>query len=305
MRKIYLPFMLLIFLIYHETSGIKSSNCFCKKTLTKLSQRLLAVASVIEVHKLGSEINSAKSCEYPIYISESNSGLVYYTEIKNNESGIISQEFYYSKFNNADSTWEKPINIKTEYAKFYKICKTINLKEIFITIDNDIYSVDLNNMIFIPQKLNINTKGIERSPVLSPDKNTLYFVSDRKGGYGGTDIWASERLSNGNWSEPYNLGKLINTAEDEESPFIMNDGVTLYFSSKGHNSMGGFDIFVTTQNDEGIWSLPENIGAPINSTADDFYYVTDSYGKVAYYSSDKNEKGKQDIFFVKYNSFGK
>ena len=281
------------------------ANRSCKKALTHVSQPLLATAYVIEVHKLNSEINNAKSCEFPIYVSESNSGLIYYSELKNSADGSSSQEFYYSKFNNTDSTWEKPINIQTEYAKFYKISKILKLKEIFITIDNDLYSVDLNNMMFIPQKLNINTKSIEKSPVLSPDGNTLYFVSDRKGGYGGTDIWASERLSNGNWSEPYNLGKLINTTEDEESPFIMNDGVTLYFSSKGHNGMGGFDIFLTTQNDEGLWSMPENVGAPINSNANDFYYVTDSYGKVAYYSSDKNEKGKQDIFFVKYNSFGK
>ena len=137
----------------------------------------------------------------------------------------------------------------------------MNFQEIFVTIDDDIYSVDLRKSTFSPHKLNINTKYIECSPSLSPDGNTLYFVSDRPGGFGGKDIWSSERLSNGNWSEPVNLGSKVNTAEDEESPFMMADGATLYFSSKGHNGMGGYDIFSTTQNDDGLWSKPENLGS--------------------------------------------
>ena len=177
----------------------------------------------------------------------------------------------------------------------------MNLKEIFITIDNDIYSVDLRGISFDPQKLNINTKYIETSPCLSPDGNTLYFASNRPGGLGGKDIWASERLSNGNWSEPVNLGSKINSKEDEESPFLMADGATLYFSSKGHNSYGGYDVFTTTQNDEGLWSAPENLESPVNTTSDDYYFITDSYGANAYYSSDKAQKGNQYIYNVTFH----
>jgi hypothetical protein len=260
---------------------------------------------MVTVFKLSSEINKLTSCEYPLYVSEINSGLIYCTEVKNENNVIVSQEFFFSQFDSTTSLWEKPINIENEYSKFSEVNKTMNFQEIFITIDNDIYRVDLKSNTYSPQKLNINTKNIESSPVLSSDGSTLYFISDRPGGYGGKDIWASERSSNGTWIEPYNLGSNINTSEDEESPYLMSDGVTLYFSSKGHNSYGGYDIFVTTQNDEGLWADPEKLGAPVNSTSDDYYYITDSYGNMAYYSSDKMGTGNQDIYIVRYNSLNK
>ena len=75
---------------------------------------------------------------------------------------------------------------------------------------------------------------------------------------------------------------------------MMADGATLYFSSKGHNSMGGYDIFSTTLNDDGFWSIPENLGAPVNSTSDDYYFITDSPGNNAYYSSDKDAKRQSE-----------
>jgi hypothetical protein len=294
----------LLFLFSINASGIKNANNVCEKALTNISQPFLRTAYLIEVHKLSSEINNGKSCEYPLYISEMNSGIIYFAELKNSNNVISSQGFFFSKYDSTISSWLKPINIEKEYSKFCEENKIMNFIEIFITIDNDIYRVDLKSKTYIPQKLNINTKSIESNPTLSPDGSTLYFISDRKSGYGGKDIWASERLSNGNWSEPYNMGKNINSAEDEESPFLMSDGVTMYFSSKGHNSNGGFDIFLTTQNDDGLWSVPENLGAPINSTSNDYFYITDSFGNMAYYSSDKLEKNNQDIFFVKYNAFG-
>ena len=293
--------------MYHDASAIISRSSVCKKALTQISQPLLHTAYnmvEVEVHKLSSEINNLTSCHYPLCISEINSGLIYFTEIKKGNLAT-NREYFFSKYDSTISSWEKPINIEKAYSKFCEVNKWMNFDEIFITIDNDIYRVDLKSKTFSPQELNINTKYIETSPMLSADGSTLYFVSDRKGGYGGKDIWASERLSNNRWSEPYNLGKEINTVDNEESPFLMSDGVTLYFSSKGHNSYGGYDIFVSTQNDEGVWSTPENIGTPVNSTSDDYYYITDFYGNMAYYSSDKLDKDKQDIFFVKYNPLNK
>jgi len=295
--------VLVLFFMYQNASGIITSSSVCKKALTQISQPLMNTACMVEVEKLGSEINNLKTCEYPLYVSELNTGLIYFTELKKGNN--LNREYFFSKYDSTTLTWEKPISIEKEYSKFCEINKTMNFDEIFITIDNDIYRVDLKAKTFSPQKLNINTKYIETSPMLSADGSTLYFVSDRPGGCGGKDIWASERLSNNRWSAPYNLGKTINTSDNEESPFLMSDGATLYFSSKGHNGLGGYDIFVSTQNDEGIWSTPENIGAPVNSTSDDYYYVADSYGNMAYYSSDKVEKDKQDIFFVKYNPLKK
>jgi len=300
MKKIsILSSILMLFFICQNSLGVASASDVCKKALTQISETLTNTAYMVEVQKLGSEINNMKTCEYPLYVSEINTGLIYFTEQKKGNN--LNREYFFSKYDSITLTWESPINIEKEYSKFCEINKTMNFDEIYITMDYDIYRVDLKSNTFSPQKLNINTKYIETSPMLSADGSTLYFVSDRPGGCGGKDIWASERLSNNKWSEPYNLGKTINTTDNEESPFLMSDGATLYFSSKGHNSIGGYDIFVSTQNNEGLWSAPENIGSDVNSTSDDYYYIPDSYGNIAYYSSDKTVKDKQDIFFVKYN----
>ena len=296
--------IIMISFMYHDASAVRLTNQNCKTFLTQFLPPVFHMPLMVDVKKLSPEINSLKSCQYPLYVSESNSGLFYFTELsKGNE--LVNREYFFSKYDSATSSWEIPINIRKEYSKFYEENKSMNYDEIFITIDNDIYRVNLKEKAFLPQKLNINTKYIETSPMLSADGTTLYFISDRPGGFGGKDIWASERLANNQWGEPYNLGKEINTSDDEESPFLMSDGTTLYFSSKGHNSFGGYDVFVSNHNDDGVWSAPENLGDPVNTTYDDYYYITDSYGKMAYYSSDKQNNGKQDIFIIKYNPFNK
>ncbi len=131
-------------------------------------------------------------------------------------------------------------------------------KEIYVSIDGDIYKIDAMNKEASPVKININTKYEESNPTLSSsDGNTVYFVSDRKGGYGGKDIWASERLSNGNWCEPYNLGKQINTGGDEDYPVILEDDATLMFTSNGRNNNKANESYSSTMNDRGLWSSPE------------------------------------------------
>jgi Tol biopolymer transport system component len=290
-----LALILLNAIAFNNVSTLNSSS------KVKFVANLASSTSVAtDVKQLGSEINNGKSSSFPIYVSEINHGLFYYTDINNSNSTLLSRNFLFSKFDSNTSTWSKPINLEKDFSSFQEINKNMNFQEIFITIDNDIYSVDLKKSTFSPHKLNINTKYVECSPSLSPDGNTLYFISNRPGGFGGKDVWSSERLSNGNWSEPVNLGSKVNTAEDEESPFMMADGATLYFSSKGHSSMGGFDIFSATLSDDGFWSKPESLGTPVNTVGDDFYYITDTYGKCAFYSSDKGQQGKQSIYCVNY-----
>lgn len=144
----------------------------------------------------------------------------------------------------------------------------------------------------------INTKYHESSASLGPDGKTLYFVSDRPGGKGGRDIWMSKR-NNKQWSYPINLTN-INTAYDEEGVFIHPDGKTLYFSSKGHNSMGGYDIFKST-NENGKWTNPTNLGYPINTPDEDLYFVLSASGIHAYISSSrKGTIGDQDLFIITY-----
>lgn len=129
----------------------------------------------------------------------------------------------------------------------------------------------------------------ESQPSLSSDGKTLYFASNRRGGFGGIDIWKSIKDQNGEWGMPVNLGKTINTAGDEKSPFIHPDNKTLYFSSTGLPGLGGYDIFFAKMDDNGKWSTPKNIGYPINSKEDDFGFFVSTDGKTGFFNS--NRKG--------------
>lgn len=144
----------------------------------------------------------------------------------------------------------------------------------------------------------INSKYHESQASLSYDGNTLYFVSDRPGGFGGHDIYKSIRDAKGSWGEPENLGPTINTEFEELSVFIHPDGKTLYFSSKGHNTMGGFDIFKSVL-ENGRWSKPENLGYPINTPDDDLFFSLAASGRHGYFSSAREGgKGDQDLYMI-------
>lgn len=135
----------------------------------------------------------------------------------------------------------------------------------------------------------INTRAWESQPSISADGNTLYFSSNRKGGYGGYDIWKSTLTDKG-WSEPENLGPTINTPYDEQSPFIHPDDNTLYFSSNGWPGFGNMDIFVSRRDQDGKWQKPTNMGYPINTSADDNGLTLNATGNYAFFSSN-NLKG--------------
>ena len=148
----------------------------------------------------------------------------------------------------------------------------------------------------------VNSAAWETHVSLSPDGRTLFFVSDRKeGSLGGRDIWRCVMLPNGKWSLPVNLGPTINTAEDEDAPFMHTDGTTLFFSSKGHKNMGGFDIFKSTLTEDNTWTTPQNMQAPINTPDDDIFYMQSSDGKKGYFSSVRaGGLGSKDIYEVTY-----
>jgi hypothetical protein len=156
----------------------------------------------------------------------------------------------------------------------------------------DIFVSELNKKgKWLPPKslgININTKYNEQWAFITSDGSTLLFSSDKPGGYGGYDIYMSEKTATGDWGKPFNLGPDVNTPYDEICPVLMPDG-TLYFSSNGHETMGGFDIFVTTISEDGLWSKPENLGYPINTPADDYnFYPTTTDGKKGFYTTAKS-----------------
>jgi outer membrane protein OmpA-like peptidoglycan-associated protein/Tol biopolymer transport system component len=153
--------------------------------------------------------------------------------------------------------------------------------------DGNIYVSEFkNNSWTAPVKLgsDINTSSWETHATVSAEGDMLIFTSNRPGGYGGRDLWYSLRLPDGNWGLAQNMGSVINTQFEEESPFLAFDGKTLFFSSQGHTSMGGFDIFKTDYVD-GAWTDPVNLGYPVNTSDDDVFFVLSADGRTAYYSS--------------------
>lgn len=144
----------------------------------------------------------------------------------------------------------------------------------------------------------LNGKYLESTASITPDGKTIYFASDRLGGKGGLDIYKIELQSNGAWSQPVNLGAPINTPENEDAPYIHPDKKTIFFTSDGHNTMGGRDIFFSKLVNN-KWTRPENMGYPINTTANDNYFTLIADGTRGYFSSDrKGGAGSQDIYYM-------
>jgi outer membrane protein OmpA-like peptidoglycan-associated protein len=146
----------------------------------------------------------------------------------------------------------------------------------------------------------INTTHSETSICITPDGGTVFFTSDREGGHGGFDIYMSHQDKKGEWSKAINLGTTINTAEDDEGPFMDLDGKTLYFSSRAHKGMGGYDIFKSVFDSATTkWSEPENLGYPINTADDDIYFVLSGDGRHGYYASIREDGlGEKDIYMI-------
>ncbi|MDD3875763.1 MAG: OmpA family protein [Bacteroidales bacterium] len=218
------------------------------------------------------------------------------------------EDLYISTYSDSSGKWENVQNMgSTVNTKGHEA--TISLSydgtQLFIYRDDkgigNIYVSKLvNNEWSKAEKLSINSSSWEPHASLSPDNKTLYFTSNRPGGFGGTDIYKSELLPDGQWSRPENIGATINTRYNDDSPFILSDGKTLFFASKGHDSMGGFDLFTSMLNDDETWTIPENLGFPINTTEDDVFYYPTSDPKLFYYSSAKEGGyGDMDIYSVR------
>ncbi len=170
--------------------------------------------------------------------------------------------------------------------------------------DGNIYESDLmgdewSEPIKLPAP--INSRFHESSASISPDGRTIYFVSNRKGGEGGGDIWVCHQEIKG-WGKAENLGPVINSPKNEEGVFIHPDGKTLYFSSKGHNSIGGYDIFKSVF-ENGSWGTPVSLGDTINTPEDDLYFSLTAYGKTGYFASVRPDGlGNKDIYEINFKT---
>lgn len=255
---------------------------------------------------LGPNVNTA-GYEFVNYISPDRQRL-YFT--RRMTSGDRRDEQFFYCINVKDSEWSPssdigpPINTEGDEGAmtvspdgqylFFSGCNSMNGFG-----SCDLYVSRLNgNQWSEPVNLGpvVNTRDWESQPSFSSDGRTLYFVSNRPGGYGESDIWITRMLESGEWSTPVNAGEVINTKEAERGPFIHPDALTLYFSSKGHTGMGQGDLFYSTLKD-GKWSEPVNLGYPVNTDDDEITMIVDNEGRYAYYSSTREEGlGLQDIY---------
>jgi outer membrane protein OmpA-like peptidoglycan-associated protein/tetratricopeptide (TPR) repeat protein len=283
-----------------------------KIEMNNTAKRLVELPVNFDIKNLGKNVNSAYA-DYSPVLSADESILIFTSRKPGSEGGKLDEEGnYYEDIylaTKADTSWSvakaigSPINTDGHDAS---IGMSADGQQILIykddSGDGNIYSTTLNGDKWSnPEKLNsnINTQYWEPSAFLAADGNTMFFVSDRPGGFGGRDIYKSRKMKNGEWDKAVNLGNTINTPYDEDAPFIHPDGVTMFFSSNGHKTMGGFDVFSSTMTGENTWTQPRNVGYPINTPNDDVFYIVSADKKRAYFSSFRKEGlGEKDIFLI-------
>ncbi|HXB12103.1 MAG TPA: hypothetical protein VNZ45_08975, partial [Bacteroidia bacterium] len=285
-----------------------------KIEMCKTGKILVASPVKVKIEDLGLNVNSIYADYSPVISADQSS--LFFTSRRNGSTGGLKDE---------EGNFLEDIYMTTKtkggWSKAANIGAPINTSENEATVgisadgqtiliykddngDGNIYSTSLDGDKWSkPVKLNenINTKYWEPSAFISADGNTLYFTSDRPGGYGGRDLYTSKQTPKNDWGKAVNMGPEINTQYDEDAPFIHPDEKTLYFSSNGHNTMGGFDIFISMLSDDTVWSEPINAGYPINTPDDDIYYVVSPDGLKAYFSSFREKGvGEKDIYMATY-----
>lgn len=268
------------------------------------------------IKNIGNTINTSYA-EYVPLISPDET-VLYFTSRREGSMGNLKDTYgnyyedVYMSQKTEDGKWGAPKNIGPPInTNSHDACVALsfdgNQMIIYRTADDlltgDLYITRMGfNGWGTPEKLGpeINTPFIETSACFSTDTSVIYFSSNKLGGLGGKDIYRIKKLPNARWSMPMNLGPIINTERDEDAPFLHPDGVTLYFSSKGHNTMGEYDVFKTILSQEtNTFSQPENLGFPINTVNNDIFFVLNANGTRGYYSSIKEDTyGSSDIYMI-------
>ncbi|GAB4395710.1 MAG: hypothetical protein OHK0053_05810 [Microscillaceae bacterium] len=264
------------------------------------------------IENLGPDINSDQPDYVPL-IPRDSSFLVYTSRKEGTTGGrrdfgddFFYEDIYQAAYNQGKYTGSQQLNVNRKYhdagAALSSDGKKLYLYRDDRKTQGDLYvsEYDAASQTWKePVKLNenINTKYQETSLSISADGKTMYFASDRPGGLGGLDIYKSERTDGENWGPAVNLGQPINTPEDDDAPFISIDGQTLYFSSRGHSTMGGYDVFKANRAGADKWEEPKNMGFPINGPDDDVHLViTEDNRKGFYVSDDPTGYGFEDIY---------
>ncbi|HRH66500.1 MAG TPA: hypothetical protein PLU53_09405 [Bacteroidia bacterium] len=256
--------------------------------------------------------------EYNPFISADNKELVFTSRRKGNiggfieDLGIYTADLYWCVWK--DTVWSKTKGlggiVNSEWDE-EAVGLTALGDQLYIYFDNVEAYADLGissikgktwqKPVMLPEL--INSKQYEGGACTSLDGSVIIFSSNRKDALGGNDLWMVQKEKSGEWGAVTNLGSVINTKYDEESPFLTMDGKTLYFSSKGHNSMGGFDLFKSMKDPvSGKWGTPVNVGYPINDPDDNSFFSMTGDGRFAYISAVmKGGLGDRDIWKIEFN----
>jgi|WetSurSiteA1Bulk_404760.scaffolds.fasta_scaffold00121_4 outer membrane protein OmpA-like peptidoglycan-associated protein len=253
----------------------------------------------IRMTNLGDSVNG-NSSNFKAVVSGDGKTLLYMNELP------FYDAVYFCRY--TPGGWSAPVNITPQIQSDgdqYVSSVSFDGTQLYLTredpFNSDIYVSNYSNGKWsrsVPvQGQDINTKYWESHASIAADGKTLYFTSNRKDGIGEMDIYKSQLLSNGQWGMPVNLGTTVNTALNEDTPFITANDSLLYFSSQGHKNMGGYDVFLSKLGPSGQWSNPENVRYPVSTTDDDLFYYPWYNGKVGYVSAIRNGGfGKEDIY---------
>lgn len=247
---------------------------------------------------LGSTINERFS-EFNPVVSDDETTLLFTRELQFYDAIFWSRKI--------DGQWTEPVNLTPQLGidqDYYTSSLSPDGRTLLMyrtdTYDGNIYLSRLEGDRWSKvEKLNsnVNTRYWESHATMSRDGKKLFFTSNRKESIGGLDIFVSVRDSSGNWGPAQNLGPVINTIYNEETPFLANNDSTLFFSSRGHFNMGGYDIFRSDMGPDGQWSTPVNIGYPLNTTDDDLFFHPLKNGDGGYYARFADDGfGRMDIF---------
>ncbi len=305
---------------YIQSEGdkpIDNSEVLRLKEITTQAMAMVRYPKDVLIENLGEAVNT-KDPEYVPLITSDESMLIFTSRRANSTGGKLDPynkyfEDIYVSYNH-NNTWTKAVPISPYInTDLHNACVGLspegNILIIFNTdktlVSGDLYWSEFDGKTWskpIKYDESINSSSVESSAAFAPDGKTIYFSSDRPGGFGGKDLYRTIKFPDGTWSLPANLGNTINTMYDDDAPFVHPNGATLYFSSKGHNTMGDYDIFASELDTGGVWSAPENVGYPINTTYDDVFFSVSADGKTGYYSSIRSDGyGDQDLYKIKLN----
>ena len=258
----------------------------------RMAPQLMADEQGLEAINLGNIINS-KDANFNAVVSGDGKTLAY------TRLGSRGYEVYVAK--RKGDAWDRPRRITDDIHGGFLKTASLSYDGTWLYLVDDFASTQSIYDTFYDEgwvrskrlKKPITSKFNETHAALSPDGKTLYFTSDRPGGHGGLDIYKSTQDHRGRWGDPVNLGPRVNTELDEETPFLTPDGRYLFFSSQGHSSMGGFDIFYVDLNGIGE---PINLGYPVNDAGDNLFYYPQSLTQGLMALSQSDGFGPQDIY---------